>query len=262
MKKESEWILPENLRQQEQRERGQVDRGEFDGGGDFGSYYAYRLGVSEEFIKSHAVSDDLWAMTYGRNLQALLGRMGLSLAGRVLDVGCAVGSVTNALARLASGDAMGIDISEDAILAAKERYPKCTFYHQSADTLDNFENGAFDVIHAREFYPFTRTSDAEYHQMYLELFRSKLRPGGYVVLQMVDLDEGFSSTFSSIKRRPGADWARAEKRMLLPAKVFGALGESSYQWCAVSRRRHRVPRPGVATGIENFICLFVGEAGG
>ena len=46
IEKDSEWILPENLRKQEERERKEVDGGKFDGRGDFGSYYAYLKGIN------------------------------------------------------------------------------------------------------------------------------------------------------------------------------------------------------------------------
>ena len=71
IEKESEWILPENLRKQEERERKAVENGTFDGGGDFGSYYAYSKGVNYEYIESHAVSHDQRAFEYVKHLSVL-----------------------------------------------------------------------------------------------------------------------------------------------------------------------------------------------
>lgn len=55
---ESEWILPENLRQQEKRETLAVDNGTFLRDGDFGAFYAYRRGLNFDYIKAHAAADD------------------------------------------------------------------------------------------------------------------------------------------------------------------------------------------------------------
>ena len=78
IEKEPEWIFPENLRKQEERERKEVEDGTFDGGGDFGSYYAYYKGINLDFIKPHAYSDDQRAIKYVKNMTYLLQKHDLS----------------------------------------------------------------------------------------------------------------------------------------------------------------------------------------
>ena len=130
IEKDSEWILPENLRKQEERERKEVDNGTFDGRGDFGSYYAYFKGINLDFIKPHAFSEDSRALKYVKNLQAFVNSKGFSFKGEILDVGCAIWTVTNSMNQLSKGEwgvTHGIDISEDGIGVAKQKYPNCIF---------------------------------------------------------------------------------------------------------------------------------------
>ena len=80
--------------------------------------------------------------------------------GPILDVGCGIGTVTHAI-RAACGpgtDCQGIDLSESAIRVARRRYADCAFRVASADDLGAFADGTFSLVHAREFYPFTRSS--------------------------------------------------------------------------------------------------------
>jgi SAM-dependent methyltransferase len=201
IEKESKWILPENLRKQEELERKAVDNGTFDGGGDFGSYYAYLKGVNYDLIKPHAVSDEQTAFEYANHINSILEKLDLKVEGNVIDIGCAIGIISNAINQLNKyGRTYGLDISKDSIEVAKKQHPNCIFSSQSADNLDNFDDGYFDVIHVKEFYPFTRTNDIQYHLKYLRLFHSKLKSHGFVILQMVSLDKGFCNTYKTLSK--------------------------------------------------------------
>ena len=199
--KESEWIFPENLKKQEERERKEVENGIFNGGGDFGSYYAYLKGINYDFIKPHGMTNDRIGLEYANHISTILDKVKLKMEGNIIDVGCGIGTITNAISQLnKNGTTHGLDISEDSIEVAREKYPGISFYSQSAEKLDNFPDEYFDVIHAREFYPFTRTNDKNYHLKYLKLFHSKLKPRGFVVLQMCALDKGFCNTYKKISK--------------------------------------------------------------
>jgi len=230
LEKDSEWILPENLREQEDRERRAVENGNFDGGGDFGSYYAYYRGINYDFIRLHVIADDQKAFEYASHIDTVLKRHDLGLKGHIIDIGCAIGSLSNAIARLnPHGKTYGLDISRYSIEVAKNRYPNVLFFCQSADSLDNFDDAAFDVIHAREFYPFTRTNDADYHLKYLKLFHSKLKAHGCVLLQMVDLEKGFCNTYEMMSRDIGEmGYAAIEKISLVPNRMVHLFGDLSY----------------------------------
>jgi len=231
LEKDSEWILPEKLKKQEIKARKLIDEGEgnSDHGGDFGSYYAFRKGINFDYIKPHALSNDLKALYYTKNLQAFLHSKGFSLKGEILDVGCAIGTITNAINIInEGGGTSGIDISEDGIEVAKSKYPNCSFYNQSADDLSNFENETFNIIHCKEFYPFTRTNDQKYHLKYLELFYDKLTKDGFVILEMVSLDKGICNTYKNLKKSlKNIGYMFIKKEMEIPAtkynNLFGAL---------------------------------------
>ncbi len=233
IEKDSEWILPENLKKQEKKSRRLIDEGKGNAhdGGDFGAYYAYRKGINYDYIKPHAISDDLRALKYVKSLQAFLNSKGLSFKGEILDVGCAIGTITNAINQLSMGGVThGIDISEDGYRVAKQKYPNCIFYCQSANDLSNFNNGQFDIIHCKEFYPFTRTNDKQYHMKYLKLFYEKLKRHGFVVLEMISLDKGFCNTFyeldSPLKK---VGFSFVSRDIYLPNKIFSVFGSFSYK---------------------------------
>ena len=233
--KDSEWIFPENLKKQEKKARKLIDegKGNTDHGGDFGSYYAYRKGINYDYIKPHACSNDHKALSYAKNLRAFLKSANLRLEGEILDVGCAIGTITNAIDVLSKekrggGRTHGLDISEDGIEVARQKYQNCIFYEQSADDLSNFDDGSFDIIHCREFYPFTRTNDEKYHMKYLKLFYNKLKPHGFVILTMVSLDNGLVNTYEKLENRlKNIGYSDVKKNMKIPTtqynKLFGQL---------------------------------------
>jgi ubiquinone/menaquinone biosynthesis C-methylase UbiE len=92
------------------------------------------------------VNDDLWAEHIARYAFATR----LAAKSRVLDVGCGTGYGTAELAQHARS-AVGIDVSSDALVYAREHYPihDLTFLAASATTLP-FRHGSFDLITAFE----------------------------------------------------------------------------------------------------------------
>ena len=226
---DNNWVLPENLRKQEAAERAMVDGGDMKVG-HCGAYYAYRTGVDKTLIESHAVTEDAYALQYVQNIAALLGSMGVRLGGNILDAGCGLGFITNALAKVnPKGRAFGLDISEDAVAVAGEKYPDCSFSAQSADELDNFEDGFFDIIHSREFYPFTRVDDADLHCRFLKAFAGKLKPGGAVLLQMIIEAHGFCNTYNGLNDRlRGFGYDRIKRKVVVPLRLFRKAGALSY----------------------------------
>lgn len=64
---------------------------------------------------------------------------------RILDVACGNGFLLGTLSKKAQVTAFGVDISENMIAAARERYPDCTFAVQPSAPL-GFENNSMDVI--------------------------------------------------------------------------------------------------------------------
>ncbi|HJN22437.1 MAG TPA: class I SAM-dependent methyltransferase [Rhodospirillales bacterium] len=233
------WLIPEKLRQHEKEARDIIDAGGT-GGGHLGAYYAYRTGTNKGLIEPHGVIDDEYALGYARNIRALLKSMGQDAEGSVfLDAGCGIGVITNAFAALnAGGKTFGLDLSEDGIAIAREKYPACTFSVQSADELDNFEDDFFDVIHTREFYPFTRSNDDGFHLEFFRAFQAKLKSGGIVLVSTVTVPKGLCNTFGRLAG-PLLDmgYDKAVKKIVVPMRLTKRLGiwlyAPSFYWSIV-----------------------------
>ena len=82
IKKNSEWILTKNLKNQEKKPRDLIDEGKvgLNHDGDFSAYYAYKKGSNFDYIIPHVFFDDLRAMEYLDYLKAFLKSKGFSFA--------------------------------------------------------------------------------------------------------------------------------------------------------------------------------------
>ena len=86
------------------------------------------------------------------------------------------------------------------------------------------------MIFAREFYPFTRTNDIQYHLKYLKLFHSKLKQNGFVILQMVILNKGFCNTYYNLDgplKKVGFSFISRD--ISINNKFFSLFGAFSYK---------------------------------
>ncbi len=226
MEEDARWLLPENLKAAEEKARRQARLGILDPRDDFSSYYAYRTGANRDWIRAHAIADDAEALAYARTLRGCLKRRGCRLEGQMLDVGCATGAITEALRRLnPSGRSIGLDLSQDGIELARERYPGCVFHRSSAEDLEVVSEGSCDLIHAREFYPFTRTNDSDYQAGYLRLFAGKLKARGLLVFQTPSSGRGLSATFPRLREiREELGYSRALREPAVPLRISLKLG--------------------------------------
>ncbi|MGD0784531.1 MAG: methyltransferase domain-containing protein [Sedimentisphaerales bacterium] len=102
-------------------------------------------------------------------------------AGRLLDVGCGAGHLTEAF-RQKGFEVLGIDILKSAVSIAASKYPDCEFKVFNARYSDNFGGKCFDVIHMREFYPFTRSGDFEKQKDLILDYCKILKNNGYMVI--------------------------------------------------------------------------------
>ncbi|MAE44670.1 MAG: hypothetical protein CMF63_06770, partial [Magnetovibrio sp.] len=123
----------------------------------------------------------------------------------------------------------GLDLSEDGIAIAREKYPACTFSAQSADELANFKDDFFDVIHTREFYPFTRSNDDGFHLRFFQAFQAKLKSGGVVLVSTITVPKGLCNTFGRLAgplRDIGYD--KVVKKIVVPMRLTKRLGVWPY----------------------------------
>jgi len=194
---DEKWILAENLKRQERKDIASVERGEDGSGGDFGSYYALLTGKNTEWVKAHAVSEERYLLSYVRQLRRLLPDLeGKKIS--LLDVGCGPGLLTQKLAAgLGDCQASGIDISESAIAYARKRFPACRFDVVSVDGKMDLGR-KFDVVHAREFYPFTRTGDLDFHRQYVEVMAKHVAERGALVLTLLSTSKSLAPNVDAL----------------------------------------------------------------
>lgn len=177
------WFSPKRLKEQEQRERLSVQAGIFQGEGDFGSYYALRTGKNDSWVCVHGLTG-IKASTYASVLARILRKRPID---SILDVGCGAGFITSALAVAfrPRRHALGIDISEDAIEFAAHTFSYPTIFKCVAVTKDTNLGEQFDLVHCREFYPFTRTNEIHIHIDYLHCLLRHVRNGGALVVSLL-----------------------------------------------------------------------------
>lgn len=186
--------------------------------------------VNYDHIELYAASEDKKASEYVKHINYLLAKHDLKMEGDIINLGCPVGAITNAVGKLNNkGKTYGLDVSGAAMEAAKRQYPGCDFCCESADNLDNFDNEYFDVIHARKFYPFTGTDDIHCHLEYLRKFHSKLKPYGFVIFHVIAEDKGFYDIYGASKQKISEiGYSGLERYTMVPQSIFRLLGGWSY----------------------------------
>lgn len=192
---EEKWILTENLKRQEKDEIAKVERGEEAGSGDFGAYHALLTGKNSEWVKIHAISDEDYLRSYVQQLSTFLPQKS---ALSVLDVGCGPGLLTEKIREgLSDARVTGIDISESAIKYGRRQFPKCEFSVVGVD--EKMDLGrTFGLVHAREFYPFTRTADLEFHEKILAALAKHVSPDGALVLTLLSTNRSIAANSSAL----------------------------------------------------------------
>ena len=214
------WLLPEVMQEEESR-----------GVGVYGRYNRSAESGDFSVIESDAMTDDSYARSYAANLLAHLRRARVPTSGRIVDVGCAFGHITNAIQSVfgASVVAYDIDLSHASTTIAQKRYPNCHFRAGSADDLSGFADHSIDLIHAREFYPFTRTGDVELHRHFLRGFAPKLKPGAAMVAVQIIDRAGLADTLGTLRQESRAlGYATMEQRVVVPYRFYRHAGDMSY----------------------------------
>jgi SAM-dependent methyltransferase len=92
----------------------------------------------------------------------------------ILDLGCGMGWLANELA--AHGPTTGVDLSEDAIAVARQKFPRVTFHAGSALEME-LPEGRFDVVVSQEVIAHVPDQAG-----YLEQAARALKPGGHLIL--------------------------------------------------------------------------------
>lgn len=131
--------------------------------------------------------DPEYAFVYSQNLYSHLSRLMPAKPQGILDIGCGPGAISEAFHRLLDVPVWGIDMSPSAIAYAQKEFPGPDFIKGSADNLGSFDTNSIALVHAREFYPFSRTSDSGLQMRFLNAALPKLVSGGlFCVIQIRD----------------------------------------------------------------------------
>jgi 2-polyprenyl-3-methyl-5-hydroxy-6-metoxy-1,4-benzoquinol methylase len=113
------------------------------------------------------------ALRRGEKIVALIAELGLSRP-KILDLGCGTGWLTPRLAEL--GEAVGVDLSDEAIAMARIQHPEIT-YHAGDLFRTPIAGSPFDVVVSQEVIAHVPDQTE-----YLRRISGLLKPGGYLVI--------------------------------------------------------------------------------
>jgi SAM-dependent methyltransferase len=197
-----DWWAVKNLEKYEKEVKKLDEITNLEKHGDFGSYRSVLKGVSisEAGLAQH---NDLNSKLKIRFIDSIL-LSGKDSAMDILDAGCGMGFTTHELGKFYSNSkVVGVDISSDGIMYAKDNFRSEDFLCQGIDP-KNPPLGRFDLIFCFEFYPFTRTNSVEVHREYLDYFLSQLKETGELILhQRWENPDSISSNMSVLKNQFG-----------------------------------------------------------
>ena len=152
VEEESLWILPSELKKQENLER-TGESTSIDLKSDFGSYNALLNGRSFTMIETHN-SVGLRSRAIAAHLNRYIKNY-CKKPSIIGDMGCGAGFIANDLKKLQTQSKIyAYDISLDAINYGKKSFPSVLFDAKAIEPDSEF-GIAFNVIYAHEFYPFS-----------------------------------------------------------------------------------------------------------
>ena len=148
--------------------------------------------------------------------------------GRSLDFGCGVGRLTQALGEsFARCD--GVDIAPSMLKAAEEwnrHGDRCRYHLNTRDDLVIFEDESFDFVYTAHVL---QHMEPQYSRRYIEEFLRVLKPGGYLLFELVTErvsgaseplpDDGFAA---KITLPAAAPQVSAGRPFMVPVRVENA----------------------------------------
>lgn len=158
---------------------------------------------------------------------------------KVLDLGCGSGLILSLFERLGYRDIHGVDLSEEQVLIARERFPHVALANMF-DYLKAQEGNSFDLVTGFDLVEHLTRSEMLY--FFREVLRV-LKPGGRLIIQMPNGDSPFSGAVQCSDPTHESLYTSTAYRHILFASGFDVLGF-----------RERKPRP---VGLKGYVRSFL-----
>jgi ubiquinone/menaquinone biosynthesis C-methylase UbiE len=135
-------------------------------------------GVEDRYRFIHARYAFYMQLTEWSLLQALRRFAGDISSASALDVGCGTGYFAHRLLEFGVSSATGVDLMEDRVRGAEERYPTVHFQQANAAKLP-FDDGSFEIV--TQFVCFSSVIDPALRSAIASEMWRVTRPGGIVL---------------------------------------------------------------------------------
>jgi len=177
---------------------------------------------------------------------------------KVLDIGCGHGDTTAYLTREYSFDVTGMDISAEAVLDAKEKYPELKFMEGSGDFLD-FVSRTFDCVLMECSLSLMPNPVEAIHEAFCVL-----KEGGVLIIHDLYIPDPSEEDFDMIsqikKSKAGKEGGCCEKRVsehtingaLILNGIYAALAELELEVILFEDRK---------SDLTNFAASLIFENG-
>lgn len=195
----SDWYRAENLTAQEEYERGlSVDSA--NPKSDFGSYKLALHGAKESLIEEHNCTGER-ATIFSQILKTITRKHGyVRRSGRIADMGSVLGFVAAEVHKEFRNHVVECyEISSDAVEFGKKHFPYLSFYKKAILSDSSFEK-KFDIIYAKEFYPFTRTNDYSQQKSFIDNFIKNLNNGGILIITAAESAECLLNNLINLRK--------------------------------------------------------------
>lgn len=215
---------------------------------DFAAYYALLNGIDKSWVAPHNIRFRQ-AKTHAQVFKKITKKYKLNCS-TILDVGCGAGFITNELTMLLPQSKIcGIDIATDAIEYAKINFKKADFWVEPISNKTKLGK-TFNIIHAREFYPFTRTNKTKIHLEYLKTLADHLDDNGAIMIYLLPLEKSLLTNLENISPHLEEIGLKHKySKILIPVSTayhfFPSLGISQYLSRLLNFIRKR----------KNYCCL-------
>lgn len=148
--------------------------------------------------------------------------------GRVLDMGCGVGRLTNHIAReLDTSSVLGFDISGPFVHVAAEKSPvNAHYWHSDGRTIPDGITGTFDLIYSVTMFQHI-PHDAKWS--YICQAAERIRPGGAFVFTVAVGDEPPSFLNHQLTHSELEDFASAMTNLFETVSVDGP-DDNGWHW--------------------------------